>query len=260
MHIIYHILMLSYRDFLKFIRDGGRIAATFIFPIVFIGIFGVTLDSGLGQANLGFSYADYVFSGILMQTVFQSSFLGIVSLIADREKDFAMSIFVAPVSRYAIVLGKIVGESLVSVAQFVGIIFFGLVIGSEFNVFQLMATLPIGILASFVGASFGVVVASRINNEQNANRVFPFLIFPLIFLSGAFTPVNNLPPILEFLKVINPLYYGVDLMRSVLYMGRPEYSTVVANDPVFNTSVFILLGGLFFFVGTYLFTQKEGNK
>jgi ABC-type polysaccharide/polyol phosphate export permease len=97
MRFIYDVLILAQRDLLKFIRDRGRIAATFVFPIIFIGVFGVTLDSGLGRVNLGFNYIDYVFSGILLQTIFQSSFSGIVSLIADREKDFAMSIFVSPV-------------------------------------------------------------------------------------------------------------------------------------------------------------------
>jgi ABC-2 type transport system permease protein len=260
MRFIYHVLILAQRDLLKFIRDRGRIAATFIFPIIFIGVFGVTLDSGLGRTNLGFNYIDYVFSGILLQTIFQSSFSGIVSLIADREKDFAMSIFVAPVSRYAIVLGKIIGESLVSMCQVVGIMIFGKLIGVSFAPHLLGGTLLICALASLVGASFGILVASRIDDEQNANRVFPFLIFPLIFLSGAFTPVNNLPPVLNILKILNPIYYGVDLMRNYLFAGSSSYSKVVSNSWTYDLTVFVVLGIVFFFLGTYLFTQKEGNK
>lgn len=260
MRFIYDVLILAQRDLLKFIRDRGRIAATFIFPIIFIGVFGVTLDSGLGRTNLGFNYIDYVFSGILLQTIFQSSFSGIVSLIADREKDFAMSIFVAPVSRYAIVLGKIIGESLVSMCQVVGIMIFGKVIGVSFAPHLIGGTLLICALASLVGASFGILVASRIDDEQNANRVFPFLIFPLIFLSGAFTPVNNLPPVLNYLKILNPIYYGVDLMRNYLFAGSASYSKVVSNSWTYDLTVFVILGLVFFFLGTYLFTQKEGNK
>src|SRR5690348_4164035 len=108
------ILALAQRDLMKFLRDRPRIVFSLVFPVVFLGVFGLTLNSGLGKANLGFNYIDYVFSGILLQTVFQSSFQGITSLLLDREKDFSMSIFVAPVSRYSIVLGKILGESLVS--------------------------------------------------------------------------------------------------------------------------------------------------
>jgi ABC-2 type transport system permease protein len=134
------------------------------------------------------------------------------------------------------------------------------VIGVSFPLSLIGGTLLICALASLVGASFGILVASRIDDEQNANRVFPFLMFPLIFLSGAFTPVNNLPPVLHYLKILNPIYYGVDLMRNYLFAGSPSYSKVVSNSWTYDLTVFVILGIIFFFLGTYLFTQKEGNK
>ncbi len=254
------VLMLALRDLLKFLRDRSRIVATFIFPVIFIGVFGVTLNAGLGQQNIGFNFIDYVFSGILLQTVFQSSFAGIVSLVEDREKDFSMSIFVSPVSRYSIVLGKIIGEGLVSFTQLFGVIIFGKLIGVSFGWGQLIATLPVLLLASFVGASFGILVASRIGKADTAQRVFPFLVFPMIFLSGAFTPVKNLPLYLDILKTLNPLYYGVDLLRNILFSNSPHRNLVVSNHYAFDLLIFVVLGVVFFFAGTYLFTQREGNR
>lgn len=254
------ILALAQRDLLKFLRDRGRVVATFIFPMIFLGVFGVTLNVGLGRANLGFNYLDYVFAGILLQNIFQSSLSGITSLILDREKDFAMSIFVAPVSRYSIVLGKILGESLVSFCTLFGIVIFGKVIGVTFTLIQLLSALPICLLGSFVGASFGLLIASRIDKAENAQRVFPFLIFPIIFLSGAFTPVNNLPLILNILKIINPLYYGVDLIRNVLFLGSRDLGLVTSSSWWFDFLIFSILGIVFFLLGSYLFTQKEGNR
>ena len=216
-----HTLMLATRDLLKFVRDRGRIMGTFIFPIVFLGIFAVTLDAGIGSQQLGFSYVDYVFSGLILQIIFQSSFMGIVSLITDREKDFSMSIFVAPISRASIVLGKILGESFVGLAQVVGVMLFGLLVNISFSVWSIVAALPAILLASFVGGSLGILVASRLDTPESAQRVFPFFVFPLIFLSGAFTPVNNLPLVLNVLKTINPLYHGVGLCAT-LFVGRPE--------------------------------------
>lgn len=255
-----HTLMLATRDLLKFVRDRGRIMGTFIFPIVFLGIFAVTLDAGIGSQQLGFSYVDYVFSGLILQIIFQSSFMGIVSLITDREKDFSMSIFVAPISRASIVLGKILGESFVGLAQVVGVMLFGLLVNISFSVWSIVAALPAILLASFVGGSLGILVASRLDTPESAQRVFPFFVFPLIFLSGAFTPVNNLPLVLNVLKTINPLYYGVDLMRNILFVGRPERDIVVANPLWFDAAVFITLGVVAFTLGTWLFANKEGNK
>lgn len=257
---INNILMLATRDLLKFLRDKGRIVATFIFPIVFLGIFAVTLDAGIGSQNLGFSYVDYVFSGLILQTIFQSSFMGIVSLISDREKDFSMSIFVAPVARSSIVLGKIVGESLVGLAQVFGIMLFGLVLGVSFTPTTILTVLPVILLSSFVGGSIGILAASRLDNPESAQRIFPFFVFPLIFLSGAFTPVNNLPLALNILKSINPLYYGVDLIRNILFAGRPEFDLVVSNSAIYDLVIFGVIGLVCFVVGTWLFTSKEGNK
>jgi ABC-2 type transport system permease protein len=255
------VLALAQRDLMKFFRDRPRIVATFVFPIIFIGIFGVTLNAGLGQFNLGFNYVDYIFSGMLLQTVFQSSLAGIVSLVADREKDFAMSIFVSPVSRYSIVFGKILGESLVGLAQVIGIVLFGkLVVGVSFGLQTILIALPFALLAAFVGGSFGVLIASRIEKADSAQRIFPFLIFPMLFSSGAFTPVNNLPIVLNIIKNINPLYYGVDMMRNILFLGRPELAHVASNSFFYDLVVFLGLGAIFFIGGTFLFTQREGNK
>jgi ABC-2 type transport system permease protein len=255
-----HTLMLATRDLLKFVRDKGRIFGTFIFPIVFLGIFAVTLDAGIGSQNLGFSYVDYVFSGLILQIIFQSSFMGIVSLITDREKDFSMSIFVSPISRTSIVLGKILGESLVGLAQVLGVLIFGLLVNISFSIWAIVAALPIILLASFVGGSMGILVASRLDTPESAQRIFPFLVFPLIFLSGAFTPVNNLPLVLNVLKTVNPLYYGVDLMRNILFAGRPEFDQVVSNPLWYDAIIFIALGIISFVIGTWLFSNKEGNK
>lgn len=253
-------LTLAQRDLMKLLRDRPRIIASFIFPLIFLGFFGATMTAGLKQFDLGFNYTNYVFSGILLQTVFQSSLSGIVSLISDREKDFSMSIFVSPVSRYSIVLGKILGEALVGFVQIIGIVIFGYVLGVTFSLTEIIKVLPLLFLAAFVGGSFGLLVASRLSSSENAQRIFPFLIFPMIFSSGAFTPVNNLPLLLEVIKVINPLYYGVDLIRNVLFANSPALRTVTSNSFSFDLLVFVTLGIIFFLAGSYLFTQKEGNK
>ncbi len=82
----------------------------------------------------------------------------------------------------------------------------------------------------------------------------------MIFSSEAFIPVNNLPLPIEIIKSINPIYYGVDLVRNILFTGSSQLRLVASNN--FGTDLIIFTGlGLFFFItGTYLFTQKGGNK
>jgi ABC-2 type transport system permease protein len=121
------IIAIAYRDLLKFLRDRGRIISTFVFPIIFIGILGGSLQSNLGS-EAGYNFYLFTFVGVIAQTLFQSTAAGIISLTEDREQDFSQEIFVSPVSRYTIILGKILGEGIVAFVQVLGIIIFGMVL------------------------------------------------------------------------------------------------------------------------------------
>ncbi len=105
------ILTIAYRDLLKFLRDRTRIVSTFVLPLLLVGILGGSLESNLGQ-SAQYSLLTFTFVGVLAQTLFQSSASGVISLVEDRESDFSQEIFVSPISRYSIVFGKILGESL----------------------------------------------------------------------------------------------------------------------------------------------------
>src|SRR4029078_3775786 len=98
------VLTLAHRDLIKLLRDRTRIIADFSFPLIFIRILGTTLQAGFGAASC-INLMQYVFTGVLAQTIWQSGALGVISLIADREQDFSQEIFVSPISRYSIILG-----------------------------------------------------------------------------------------------------------------------------------------------------------
>src|SRR5207245_4053033 len=76
------ILVLAHRDFAKLLRDRQRIIADFSFPLIFIGILGTTLRAGFGE-RAGINLLHFVFTGVLAQTVWQSSAMGLISLIAN---------------------------------------------------------------------------------------------------------------------------------------------------------------------------------
>src|SRR5512132_2666355 len=144
------VMTLAHRDFVKLLRDRTRIVADFSFPLIFIGILGTSLQAGFGQAA-GLNLLNFVFTGVLAQTIWQSTAIGVISLLADREQDFSQEIFVSPISRYSIVFGKIVGESLVAIPQALAIVIFGFVLGVPFTP-QTLAGLA---LASFIIAVYG---------------------------------------------------------------------------------------------------------
>ncbi|GER90455.1 hypothetical protein KDW_46170 [Dictyobacter vulcani] len=169
--------------------------------------------------------------------------------------------FIAPISRYAIVFGKILGEALVAMVQGVVLIILGLLV---FNVpmspLTLLLIFPVCLIICLFGGAFGVLLISLFNNQRTANMIMPFILFPQFFLSGVFLPVRNLPWYLDILSKIMPMRYVVDLTRGICYLGRPEYKQIVMLNPLINLAITTVLFVVFLVSGTIIFVRSERNR
>lgn len=253
------LLTIAYRDWLKLLRDRGRMLASLIFPFVFIGILGTSLQTNL-SAGVGYDFMTFVFLGVMGQTFFQSTASGLISLIEDRENDFSQEIFISPISRYTILAGKILGETLVALTQGIGIIAFGLLVRVPFSLMEVIRLTPAVLTVCFFGGAFGLIVMTNLKNQRTANQIFPFLLFPQFFLAGVFNPIRELPWYLWILSRIAPMTYAVDFIRSLYYWGRPEYGKTVLFSPLVNLFVIAAMTAIFMIIGTYLFVRNERNR
>lgn len=253
------VLALAYRDLLKFVRDRARLVSTFIFPFIFIIAMGGSLQASFGS-GIGFNFMTFIFTGVFAQTMFQSATLGIISIIDDRMNDFSQEIFVSPISRYAIVFGKILGESLVALAQGVGIILLGIIIGVPITLLQVGAMLLVGLVVCLFGGAFGLIIVANMKTRRSADQIFNFIMLPQFFLAGVFAPIRQLPIYLDVLSRISPMRYAVDLTRNLFYAGQTDYSLVTLSRPVFNVIIIAAAFAAFMVVGTFLFVRNETNR
>lgn len=257
------ILTIALRDFTKLLRDKFRLAVSFIFPIIFIGALGTSLQSNIGQF-IAFNYLTFTFTGVFAQTLFQSTASGIISLIQDRENDFSQEMFVSPISRYSIIIGKILGESAVALVQAVGVVIFGLIMALFFEIDitaqQLLFSIPAIVAACLLGGAFGVFVIAAMGSQRNANQLFPFVIFPQFFLAGVFNPIKDLPAPLFIASRIAPMTYAVDFFRGLYYWGHPDYESVVLYNPLVNLAIMSVMFLVMMTIGTYLFVRNERNR
>lgn len=259
MHELSAVLAIAHRDFIKLIRDRPRIIADLAFPLIFIGILGTTLQAGFGEAG-GFNLLTFVFTGVLGQTVWQSSALGVISLIADREQDYSQEMFVSPVSRYSIIAGKILGESLVVLPQAIAILILGFALGVPLSVPVVLTLIPVVFVIGIFGGAFGVLVLSNLKNQQAANQIFPFVMLPQFFLAGVFNPIGNLPWFLDIISHLSPMRYAIDLVRDVYYGALPDPVPVALYDLPTNLAIIGGMFVLFMVVGTTLFVRSERNR
>jgi ABC-2 type transport system permease protein len=259
MREVYAILTIAYRDLLKLLRDPARLISSLIFPLLFIAILGGSMQSNLGS-GLGYNFLAYVFTGVFAQTLFQSAAMGIVSLIDDRENDFSQEIFISPISRYSIIMGKIVGETLVALVQGIGILVFGFVAGVRYSFGQMLGLMVVGIIVCLFAAAFGVIILSNLPSRRTADQIFPFVMLPQFFLAGVFNPIKVLPPVLDILSRISPMRYAVDLTRGVYYLGASDYSKVVLDGPLTDLVIMVAAFLVFLVIGTFIFVRSERNR
>jgi len=253
------VAVIAHRDLVKLLRDRLRILADFALPLTLVLLLGPTLQAGFGEPG-GVDITTFVFTGVLAQSVWQSASMGLISLIADREEDFSQEIFVSPISRYSIVAGKIIGESLVALPQALAVLALALLLGISVSPLTLVVLLPTVLAMAIYGGAFGILVLSNISSQRTANQIFPFVMLPQFLLAGVFNPIHDLPPVLAVLSALSPMRWAVEAVRHVYYATQPGVTPPELSPATVVVSVIGISFVGFIAVGTALFVRAERNR
>ncbi len=237
------IYILWLREMKRFWRSKSRILSSLIMPLMFLGFLGTGFK---GISVGGGEYINFLSPGILgMLVLFSSTFAGITVLL-DKEFGFLKEVMVAPVSRVSIALGRIAGGTTTTLIQTAIVLILSSFMGFSFNIYGIPLAFFSMILCSMVFISIGLIFASIIEQFEGFNVIVNFFIFPLFFLSGAVTPIENFPVFVQVLSYLSPLTYGIDIMRYSLtgYSLLPLY----ISFPVllFFSIFFVLLAAKMF--------------
>jgi ABC-2 type transport system permease protein len=206
------------RELIRFRTDRLRAITSLVQPVLFLFVLGTGL-SGLASHGLpsGVDFKTFIYPGVLAMSVLFTSIFSAASIVWDREFGFLREMLVAPVRRWAIVVGKCLGGA--TVATFQGLIFLALAGVAHVPYDPLLLLTLVGelLLLSFTLTAFGVMMAARIKQIQAFMALTQLIVLPLFFLSGALYPLNGLPAWLTVLTRLDPLTYVVDPMRSAVF-------------------------------------------
>jgi len=206
------------RELIRFRTDRLRAVTSLVQPVLFLFVLGTGL-SRLASHGLpaGVDFRTFIYPGVLAMSVLFTSIFSAASIVWDREFGFLREMLVAPVRRWAIVVGKILGGA--TVATFQGVIFLALagVAHVPYNPVLLLTLVGELLLLSFTLTAFGVMMAARIKQIQAFMALTQMVVLPLFFLSGALYPLNGLPDWLTVLTRIDPITYIVDPMRHAVF-------------------------------------------
>jgi ABC-2 type transport system permease protein len=180
------------------------------------------------------SYFDFIAPGIIAMTVMMSVMTGLpVAISQEKEIGTMDGMMVAPINRLSIILGKTMGQVARGLIQ--GVIILVLAVGLfgvtiHGNILLVFGLLLLGIF-SFVG--LGIVITSFTKDQETAQMLMMTLMFPMMFLSGVFFPIQQMPWYMQTVSKFLPLTYAADALRKVMVLG--------ADIPAISPELIILI-------------------
>ena len=260
--------VVAYRELLRFVQERSRILSSFGMPLLFLIIFGAGFSRIIGALTPGVDFIKFIYPGIVAMTVLMTSVFSGLSVVWDREFGFLKEVLVAPLSRTGIVLGKAIGGTTIATAQGIIMLVLAPMVGITLTPIMLIKVVSLLIIISLALSALGIVVASRMRSQQGFHIIVQLIVFPLIFLSGIFFPVNNVPVWLEIASKLNPLTYGVDAIRQIFVsesLPTVGNSTSVIGVTIFghtmtvleDSFVIVTLGAILILAATWSFNRQE---
>jgi ABC-2 type transport system permease protein len=225
-------MSLWWREVVRFYRQRTRVVGVILSPL----LFWVVIGSGFGTSfNAGPSagqqhYLEYFYPGALIMIVLFTSIFTMMSVIEDRREGFLLSVLVAPVRRSAIVLGKVLGGSTLAAAQGLIFLVFAPAIGVHFGVAQFALLVLTVFLVSFSLTALGFAIAWPMDSTQAFHAIINLFLIPLWLLSGALFPLSGASGWLRWLMRLNPLTYGVEALRGLLFPGASSLDFSVGTS------------------------------
>jgi len=222
---------LAWRELRRFFRQRSRVVGALGQPILFWILFGAGLGGSFrmpgGPESAG--YANYFLPGVAVMILLFTAIFSTISIIEDRREGFLQAVLVSPIPRFSLVLGKVLGGSILAVIQ--ALVFVGIapLLAGVGAVSPVSLDLPwmtwavavawMGLLA-FLLTSLGYLIAWPMESTQGFHAVMSVFLMPMWLLSGAFFPVPG-QGWLAWIMRANPLTYGLAGLRRLMSTGDP---------------------------------------
>lgn len=232
----------------KLVRNPILLFFSLFQPIIFLLLFTQLFSKfsslpGFLQATGASSYLEFATAGILLQNAFGSALQSGTSIVLDLDTGYLQKMLVTPVSRYAILLGRLTSDAFRVVVQSAIILVLAYALGAT------VSTGIVGILLMlFTVAFFGLAwsgislaIGLKTRSSETVFAIGGFITFPLLFLSTALTPRLFMPNWILDVSNFNPISYTVDAARALMVTGY-DWGTVLKAFGIIGLIAAVTLG------------------
>ena len=209
---------LAHREFIRFVRQRQRVFGAIAQPVLFWLFLGAGFGGSFRQAGMeNVSYLEYFVPGAMLMMLLFASVFSSITIIEDRDAGFLQGVLVAPVSRLAIVLGKVFGATAIAMVQ---TLIFTLAIpflGLHLGVAGFAAVFLALVLTSIGFSGLGFLLAWEMKSTAAFHGVMMVFLMPLWMLSGALFPIASAPAPLRAVMLVNPVSHALVVIRAPFY-------------------------------------------
>ncbi len=235
------VLTLWQRELVHFTRHRSRVLGALGTPLVFWLLIGSGIGTSFrhGAAAAGMSYLEYFFPGTVLLIVLFTSIFCMMSVIEDRHQGFLLSVLVAPLPRFTLVLGKILGGATLAAGQGLLFVLLAPAAGLELAPVQFVLIGAVLFLVAMALTGLGFVVAWKLDSVQGFHAVVNLFLIPMWLLSGALFPASGAAGWVQWSMKLNPLTYGLATLRRLFYWnaagpgGEPSLAVALAVTAAF---------------------------
>jgi ABC-2 type transport system permease protein len=219
--------MVLRRELQRHVRSPTRVLGALVQPVLFVFVLGYGLGAAVGDVG-GVDFAKFVLPGALALAVATSALFAAATTVRDRESGALRGMLVAPVWRVTFVVGKVAGGTGVALLQGAIVLALSPLVGLRLSGATILAALAVSALAGATMAALGTWVAAAVRRIEGFQGMVQFVLFPMVFLSGALFPLDRLPSWLAVLTRLDPLTYAVDPLRRILLSGQGDPADLLA--------------------------------
>jgi len=243
------------REVMVALKSPAAIIMSLAMPILMMGMIGGNLMQNMTK-GIDFKFGTFMLVGMLINMLFMTTTMGMSSLVDDHDIDFNQEMLVSPVSRYSLVIGKILGSAFIAVVSLIGTLIVGALMGITLPWSGLLLILLLAPLMCLSAGALAMIVIGLIKNKRAANLAVMGITMPQMFLSGGIIPITNSSGVLKVISRCLPMTYCIDLARSVVGGS----SQPVMFNPATNLAAIAGLTVVCLVIGTYLYARTEKNR
>lgn len=236
MTILYDTQSLLERYLTKLVRNPTLLGTNLVTPVIFLVLFSQLLTKfGEFLPNTAGGYLAYLAPGVIILNAMISAPQGGVSIANDLNSGYLSKMLLTQVRRPAILLGRLVTDMVVAVAESAITIVIAVAMGVQFSSGVPGILLILLTVAFFEFALSGIflTVGIRTRKTETISAISGLVFFPLIFISSAMFPISFFPSWAQTISNYNPVSYASDVTRQLVSGGL---------DPGTLASAYVLIG------------------